>query len=49
MSSRLGIPLLLVLALGVPEPLYAQQSYYLPHIADGQFAGGSIRTTFVLC
>ena len=28
--------------------LCAEQSdYYLPHIADGQYAGGSIRTTFL--
>jgi hypothetical protein len=30
------------------NPLFAQQTYYLPHIANGQFADGSIHTTFVL-
>ena len=28
--------------------LQEEQVFYLPHVADGQFDGGSIRTTFVL-
>jgi hypothetical protein len=38
---------LLALFLPCAVPLLAEENYYLPHIADGQYAGGSIRTTFI--
>jgi hypothetical protein len=31
-----------------PGEIFGQQAYRLPHIANGRFAGGSFRTTFVI-
>lgn len=40
--------MILLSYLCLASTLYGQQQFYLPQIANGQFSGGSIRTTFVL-
>jgi hypothetical protein len=37
-----------MLAFCLAKSAYAQNKYYLPQVADGHYAGGSYRTTFIL-
>jgi len=50
MWLRLGriLVALLFLAIFPVTAAFAQNTYYLPHVADGKYAGGSFRTTFIL-
>jgi hypothetical protein len=38
----------LLASLFIANSAYAQNTYYLPHIANGSYGGGSYRTTFIL-
>ncbi len=49
MSYRTILPLCLVTFVLAVSAIQAQpQTYYLPQVGNGTFAGGSMRTTFVL-
>jgi hypothetical protein len=47
MKIRINVSVMF-LALFVAKGAYAQNTYYLPQVANGQYSGGSDRTTFLL-